>query len=96
MCDPTAAGSASIEENDLSTCLKLLKECKTVALRIFTRHKDMFPQGLLQLSSLDPTVANGPLHCKIEFLRAAAAAAAGAAEEPEGDCDVMFRDASPG
>ena len=29
----------------------------------------MFPQGLLQLSSLDPTVANGPLHCKIEFLR---------------------------
>ena len=69
MCDPTEAGSASIEENDLSTYLKLLKECKTSALRIFTRHKDMFPQGLLQLSSLDPTVANGPLHCKIEFLR---------------------------
>jgi len=40
-----------------------------VALRVFTRHKDMFPQGLLQLSSLDPTVANGRLHSKIEFLR---------------------------
>ena len=40
-----------------------------MALRVFTRHKDVFPQELLQLSSLDPTVANGPLHCKIEFLR---------------------------
>ena len=69
MCDPTAAESSSTEENDLLTFMNLQHECKIVALRAYTKHSYMFPEGLLQLSSPDRAMANAPVHLRIEALR---------------------------
>ena len=54
MCDPTAAGSASIEKKNLRTYIQLQHECKIVALRAYANHRQLFPQGYMQLSSPDP------------------------------------------
>ena len=69
MCDPTAAESSSTEENDLQTFMNLQHECKIVALRAYTKHSYMFPEGLLQLSPPDRAMANAPVHLRIEALR---------------------------
>ena len=49
--------------------MNLQHECKIVALRAYTKHSYMFPEGLLQLSSPDRAMANAPLHLRIEALR---------------------------
>jgi len=69
MCYPTAAESSSTEENDLRIFMNLQHECKIVALRAYTKHSYMFPEGLLQLSSPDRAMANAPVHLRIEALR---------------------------
>ena len=56
MCDPTAAGSASIKENDLRTYIQLQHECKIVALHAYASHRELFLQGYMQLSLPDPVV----------------------------------------
>ena len=69
MCDQTAAGSAAIEENDFRTYIQLQHECKIVALRAYSNHRELFPQGFMQMSSPDPLVANAPVHLKIESMQ---------------------------
>jgi len=49
--------------------MNLQHECKIVALRAYTKHSYMFPEGLLQLSSPDRAMANAPVHLRIEALR---------------------------
>ena len=64
MSDQPAGGTASIEENHLQTYMKLLKDCRNVAVHVFPRCREMFPEGLKSMYSLDPTLANRSLPLK--------------------------------
>ena len=46
MSDQPAGGAASIEVNHVQKYIKLLKDCRNVAVRVFPRYREMFPEGL--------------------------------------------------
>ena len=52
MSDQPAGGTASIEENHLQTYMKLLKDCRDVAVRVFPRNRETFPEGLKSITRL--------------------------------------------
>ena len=49
--NPRVDASISIEENHLQTYMKLLKDCRNVAVRVFPRYREMFPEGLKSMYS---------------------------------------------
>ena len=46
MSDQPAGGTASTDENHLETFMDLLNDCRNVAVRVFPRYREMFPEGL--------------------------------------------------
>ena len=69
MSDQPAGGTASTDENHLETFMDLLNDCRNVAVRVFPRYREMFPEGMKSMYSLDPTLANASLPLKIRAMR---------------------------
>ena len=69
MSDQPAGGTASTDEKQLKTYMKLLNDCRNLNVRVFPRYREMFPEGMKSMYSLDPTLANASLPLKIRAMR---------------------------
>ena len=69
MSNQPAGGNDSTEENHIETYMKILDECRTVAVSAYARHREMFQQGLQTMCSIDPILANEALSVKVRALR---------------------------
>ena len=57
------------ETSAYTTYLDLVRDCRAVAPRVFSKHSAMFPQGLHAMCSLDPTLVAAPLVVQIRNMR---------------------------
>ena len=71
MSRPSAVTNEQTEEeiSEYTTYLDLVRDCRAVAPRVFSKHSAMFPQGLQSMCSLDPALLNAPLAVQIDYMR---------------------------